>query len=68
MVDWMLRRVDFVYAEAAKDVENERDLRLLCQTRLATGEHHPKQIVFDRVGCKEMALTTSRNRSARISL
>src|SRR5262249_51745555 len=37
---------DLVYAEAAEDVENERDLRLLCQARLAAGEHHPKQIVF----------------------
>src|SRR5215831_5320586 len=45
---------DLVYAEAAEDVENERDLRLLCQTRLAAGEHHPKQIVFNRIGCKEL--------------
>src|SRR5215831_2095924 len=45
---------DLVYAEAAEDVENERDLRLLCQARLAAGEHHPKQVIFDRVGCKEL--------------
>ena len=44
---------DLVYAEAAEDVENERDLRLLCQARLAAGEHHPKHVVFDRIGCKE---------------
>jgi hypothetical protein len=45
---------DLVCAEAAQDVENERDLHLLCQARLAAGEHHTKQIVFDCVGCKEL--------------
>src|SRR6516165_1290990 len=44
---------DLICAEAAQDVENERDLRLFCQARLAAGEHHTKQIVFDRGGCKE---------------
>src|SRR5262249_44469932 len=42
---------DLVYAEAAEDVENERDLRLLCQARLAAREHHPKHVVFDPIVC-----------------
>ena len=48
------RAGDFAHAEAAQDVEHERDLRLLGQPRMAAGEHHAQLIVFDRVSSKEL--------------
>src|SRR5215831_11139571 len=45
---------DLVYAEAPQDVENERNLCLLGQARLAAGEHHAKEVVLDRVRRKEL--------------
>src|SRR3984957_1516528 len=48
---------DFIYAEPAKNIQNERYLRLLRQAGVAAGEHHahlivlhlvrPKQFVYD---------------------
>ncbi len=40
---------DFVHAEAAQDVQDQRDLRFLRQPRMAAGEHHAQQVVLDRV-------------------
>lgn len=42
-----------VYAEAAQDVENKGDLGILGQPRMAVGEHHAEQIVFDRIRFKK---------------
>ncbi len=35
---------DFIHAEAAQYVENERDLSLLGQPRVAAREHHAQQV------------------------
>src|SRR5262249_3693453 len=40
---------DLVDAEAAQDIENERNLALLREARMAAREHHAQQIVLDRV-------------------
>src|SRR5262249_2429705 len=40
---------EFIHAEATKNVEHECDLRLLGEVRVTTGEHHPQQVVFNRV-------------------
>jgi hypothetical protein len=47
------RARDLAHAESAQGVQNQRDLRLLGQPRMAAGEHHAKQVVFDCVRCKE---------------
>ncbi len=39
---------DLVDTEAAEDVEDQGELRLLWQLRLAAGEHHSEDIVLDR--------------------
>ena len=39
---------DLLGAEAAEDVEDERELRLLGQARMAAGEHHSQLLVADR--------------------
>src|ERR1700733_14348670 len=38
---------DLVNAEATQNVENQRDLRLLPQPRMAAGKHHSKLVVLD---------------------
>src|SRR5262249_60977337 len=41
---------DLVGAEAAQDVEDEGELRLLGQARVAAGEHHAQLLVADGAG------------------
>ena len=38
---------DFGYAEAAQNVEHQRDLRLFGETGMAAGKHHAQLIVLD---------------------
>lgn len=45
---------DLVDAEAAQDVEHERDLRRLGQAGMATGKHHAQLIVLDGVRRKQL--------------
>jgi len=40
---------NLTHAEAAKDVQHQRDPRVFTQPRMTAGEHHPKLIVLDRV-------------------
>jgi len=43
----------FGFLRWTQGVENPRDLRLLGQPRMAAGEHHAQQVVFDCVRGKE---------------
>ena len=43
----------FIHAEAAQNMQHQRHLRLLGQSRMAAGEHHAQLIVFDRVRREE---------------
>lgn len=40
---------DLVDTEAAKQVQDERNLRFLREPRIAAREHHPQQVVLERV-------------------
>src|ERR1700688_174131 len=44
---------NFAYAEAAQDMKNECDLRLLSKLGMAAREHHAQLIVLDRVWFEE---------------
>ena len=39
---------NLVHAESAKNIQNECDLRLYWQSRMAAGKHQSKLVVFDR--------------------
>src|SRR5437899_261116 len=45
---------NLVHAEAAQDVEHQRDLRRLREPRVAAGEHHAQLIVLDGVCPKQL--------------
>src|SRR6516225_6176986 len=49
---------DLIDTEAAQYVKNQGDLRLFRQLRMATGEHHAEQIVFDLIGSEELFYDT----------
>src|SRR5215472_4322226 len=45
---------NLINTETAQDMENQGDLGLLGQSRMAAGEHHAKQVVFDGVSGEEL--------------
>ncbi len=65
------RAGDLARAEAAQDVEDERELRLLGQPGVTAREHHPELLVADRVrgeGLVLIAVISSSSRLASVAL